>query len=330
MDGLENRWDEDTLESFNPYREIFREASSDVVRKVFGQYVGAQDKIIEIGSGLGELVKLVPEYEGRIQQTEQSPMIAQGNKRLNPRSNVRVADVYDLQFPDESFEVATGYSSFDTLSNLCEALTEVRRVLMPGGRFIHFLDIYASGNAIFHRYAPKNVTPFPLFELDKENNMAYGTGVQLVKMKDLKKVRAAFTSANPGLREIFDAYVEDPELMFTTGFNHPEYRKILHMYSHLVEKSGVRASPLRFNDDFKENLERSLDECGYRILESGKREGVAIVRRNGRHRQKPHINLFYNDVGGDRSRFEPKVISELGFNRVKVISNLYVTAAQKA
>jgi len=49
---------------------MFREGSAELVKDVFGQHVRPQDRIIEIGSGLGELVTLVPEYEGQIQQTE--------------------------------------------------------------------------------------------------------------------------------------------------------------------------------------------------------------------------------------------------------------------
>src|SRR3989344_9255417 len=105
-DKLETRWtEEDTLHSYNPYRELFREASADAVRQVFWRHVNSNDRILEIGSGLGELVKLVPEYGDSIQQTEQSPKVAEGNRVLNPGSNVMIANVYELPFEDCSFDV---------------------------------------------------------------------------------------------------------------------------------------------------------------------------------------------------------------------------------
>ena len=69
-DKLETRWtEEDTLHSYNPYRELFREASARVVRDVFGRYVKSSEGIIEIGSGLGELVKQAFNGQNESEQT---------------------------------------------------------------------------------------------------------------------------------------------------------------------------------------------------------------------------------------------------------------------
>jgi len=328
VDRLEDRWThEDTLKAFNPYREIFRTASAEVVMDVFRKHVKPQDRIIEIGSGLGELVALVPEYVGLVQQTEQSPQIVEGNRTLNPNSNVKVANVYDLPFQDGEFNLAVGLSVFDTLANLEDALTEVGRVLTPDGKFIHFLDILASVNTIFHRYESSDVVPFPLVEKDDKSEEWYVTGLQLVDKKDLPKVRAI---VDPRLGNYFDDYVKYPEFIFTEQFADPKFRLNLRYDSERVRESGVSVQQLRFNDDFRNLLEENLSRSGYKIIESGKKEGIVEVRRNGRHREYPQFNVFHNDVGDSRNRFDPSLSKRLGTDNVKVISTLYVTVAQKA
>jgi len=330
VDKLETRWtEEDTLHSYNPYRELFREASARVVRDVFRKYVKSPEGIIEIGSGLGELVKLVPEYKERIQQTEQSPKVVEGNRTLNPGSNIRVANVYELPFKDGSFDVATGYSSFDTLADLGKALGEVRRVLRPNGRFIHFLDIQGSANTMFHDYSKQEVVPFPLFELDATDNLMHGIGLQLIKKTDIQRLRDFFLTKYQGLAGWFDAYVKNPELMFCSAYNDNRYKPVLRMASDFLKESRVSSKRVGFNEYFKNNLERSLEQEGYKILESTDKDGVAIVQRNGRHSQNPKVNIFHNDVGNDRSRYDSEVERELEPGKVKVVSILYTAVARR-
>lgn len=329
-DKLETRWtEEDTLHSYNPYRELFREASADAVRQVFGRHLSSGDEVIEIGSGLGELIKIVPEYKGQIQQTEQSQRVVEGNRTLNPDSNVRVANVYELPFEDGSFDVATGYSSFDTLSNLGKALKEVGRVLRPNGRLIHFLDLQGSANTLFHDYSSQDVIPFPLFELDARDNLMHGVGLQLIQKEDIPKLRNSFISKHSGLAEWFNAYVEKPEFMFVTAYNDPKYKPVLRMASDITKESEVDSERVEFNEYFKNNLEKNLVQEGYEIIESKDIEGVAIVQRNGRHSQNSKVNVFHNDVGNDRSRYDSKLATELKPEEVKVISTLYTTVAKK-
>jgi 2-polyprenyl-3-methyl-5-hydroxy-6-metoxy-1,4-benzoquinol methylase len=46
---------------------------------------------------------------------------------------LRTADVYDLPFPDQSFDVAYAHQVLQHLADPVGALTEIRRVLRPGG-----------------------------------------------------------------------------------------------------------------------------------------------------------------------------------------------------
>lgn len=324
-DKLETRWThEDALQAYNPYREIFREASSIVVRDVFGQYVRPSDKIIEIGSGLGELVNLAPEYRGQVQQTEQSQRIAEVNRTLNPDSNVKVANVYALPFEDGEFSIATGCSVFDTLTNLEDALKEVGRVLTPDGKFIHFLDIRACENTFLHRYANSYYVPFPLFEMLEEDGLMHSLGFQLVHKKDLSDL---YSKAVPDLVPILQYHTKNPEEFISLGMNHPQYRRVLRMFSDLVKSSGVPTKILVSNEQFREDLDIALQKTRYSIIESQNREGITIVTRNGRHTEHPDKNYFHNQVGLGFFTHSPDLEKEIGKDKIKTKSDVFVVVA---
>lgn len=322
QDKLETRWThEDTLKAYNPYREMFREASAEVVKDIFGQHIRPQDRIIEIGSGLGELVTLAPEYRDQIQQTEQSPKIAEGNRTLHLDSNVKVANVYDLPFQDGEFNLAVGYSVFDTLANLEDALTEVGRVLTPTGKFIHFLDLQACGNTLHFKYQDSDFIGFPAID-----EIGYSVGVRLVPKSETGKL---VDKVDPRKKQLFDIYINQPEVGHEL-IDNPQYRHILMDMAQEIQKHYPDAQVIRFNEFFFGNLESALKQSGYKIIESGKRDGIAVVQRNGRHAKRPNINLYHNDVGFDLSKYDSDIVRELKPEQVKVISTHYVTVAQKA
>src|SRR3989338_10776833 len=164
-DILSKKWDQPwKLKNLDDQRRFFRDASSDLVRRVLREHVAQRDTLLEIGSGFGELVGLVPEYEHRIQQTEQGEANVAEHRRQHPQSNVLAANVYRLHFPDASFDVVLGNASFDTFGNLEAALTETKRVLRPNGKIIHFLDLTPDPCATVVAYQRAGYAPFPALD----------------------------------------------------------------------------------------------------------------------------------------------------------------------
>jgi hypothetical protein len=133
--------------------------------------------------------------------------------------------------------------------------------------------LVASPNTFFHRYGSQGIL-FPLFEEDEIDGLMNTTGLQLVKRSDLQKVKKILVH---GMKGYFDFYCKNPELMYVTGANNPKYRHRLRMMSDFVKESGVEAKPVRFNEEFKRDLERSLERSGFELTESGKREGLTMV-----------------------------------------------------
>lgn len=96
----------------------------------------------------------------------------------------------------------------------------------------------------------------------------------------------------------------------------------------MVEKAHIITSPLRFNGYFKNNLKTHLGDCQYRIKLKKDLTGMATVTRNPQL-HTPKVNAVFNDLGIQRETFSSKLASELGKNKVKILSKLYVVVADR-
>lgn len=73
-------------------------------------------------------------------------------KNEQPSSRLVRANAYDLPFPDDSLDIILGLSSYDSIADLPEALSEVKRCLKHRGIFYHCQDIGPS--KYFHSKDP--------------------------------------------------------------------------------------------------------------------------------------------------------------------------------
>jgi len=324
----ESKWDHEiNIRQFEPYRAIFREASSQVIRDIMAQHVGQSSRILEIGSGLGEFTSLVPEYKYKILQSEQSERVAKQNKTLNPDLPIVVASVYSLPFNTQQFDIVMGYSVFDNFLNLEKAFGEVSRVLKSGGTFLHFLDLQASPEVLFEQYKGKEVILFPSLTSDVPSSAVSRCGLQLVNKIDLDQLKRYFSDSHVLWGPWFESYVRDPMTLYRMGIINPRYQSVLKKASEIVKQSGL-AKEINPNDEFHSSLERNLLANGFSIIQLGVLEAMALQSRTGILKQYSAVNVFVNNVGIGTSTYDPKISSELG-DRVKTISRLHVAAAQK-
>jgi len=95
-----------------------------------------EDKALEIGCGLGRVLKHY-HYNGyNIFGIERSEVAVKKILVEDGKLNVSVGDVLNLPYPDSFFDVIMAFGLYHNLENeLLDALKETVRCLKPGGRF---------------------------------------------------------------------------------------------------------------------------------------------------------------------------------------------------
>ena len=139
-------WPEDagrtTLDEFAVARSITQRALQTGLEEFCNKYFTRNEQVLEIGSGLGYLHQQWPDqFHGKWTQVDGQHAFLQQTRKTSLEDYFVNASVYDLPFVENSFDAVCGLCSFDVFQNLDKAMSEVYRVLKPGGMFFHLQDL---------------------------------------------------------------------------------------------------------------------------------------------------------------------------------------------
>jgi ubiquinone/menaquinone biosynthesis C-methylase UbiE len=116
-------------------RGFYRRIADDLARSA-----PDHGSLLDVGTGPGVLLMELAHRRPRLQLTGidlSSDMVAAAERNLGAfgdRATARVADVVDLPFPDESFDLIVSSMSLHHWDQPEAAVAELARVLRPGGR----------------------------------------------------------------------------------------------------------------------------------------------------------------------------------------------------
>ena len=97
------------------------------------------EAILDIGCGTGALLQMIQQKkkDARLFGVDLSEkMIQVAKEKLGGKADLRVSDSEKLPFPNDAFDLVMCTYSFHHYPNPSAVLSEVRRVLAPGGRLI--------------------------------------------------------------------------------------------------------------------------------------------------------------------------------------------------
>src|SRR3954451_8011901 len=108
---------------------------------------GAAGRVLEIGAGTGANVSAYPGALDALVLTEPDPGMARRLERTvarhRPDAQVVRVGAAALPFPDGAFDVVVSTLVLCTVADPTAAVTEVRRVLRPGGRLLYLEHVRA-------------------------------------------------------------------------------------------------------------------------------------------------------------------------------------------
>jgi len=187
-DNLSPEYDQFIEKNWKIYRSsLLDKISSDVT-------VG--DTVLEVACGTGLVALKVAERVSEVYGIDiSSPMIEEAKKKVEEKgiANVEfsVHDAYALPFGNDIFDTVICNNALHNMKEPRKALSEIKRVLKPGGRFIAVIvgigesRKYKFGMTIYHLFGGK-LPVFYKLSLDESADMIKESGFTVVNKEIIK------------------------------------------------------------------------------------------------------------------------------------------------
>ena len=98
--------------------------------------VDEDSMLLDAGCGSGLFSHMAVSAGAQVIAVDAAPGLLGVARERNPQINFLEEDLESLPFASNSFDVVTGFNSFQYAGNFTNALSEARRVLKPGGKLV--------------------------------------------------------------------------------------------------------------------------------------------------------------------------------------------------
>jgi len=92
--------------------------------------------LLDAGCGAGLFSYMAAATGSEVMGVDAAPGLLELARERNPKNNFLEEDLESLPFASGSFDVVTGFNSFQYAGNFTNALTEAKRVLREGGKLV--------------------------------------------------------------------------------------------------------------------------------------------------------------------------------------------------
>ena len=108
---------------------------------IFREYLSPPGHLLDLGCGTGRATIPLKEMGHQVVGVDTDPDVIEQAHKLHPGIEFKIGDATELEFEDESFDHVlfsnNGLDSLYPMQSRMGALTEIHRVLRPGGVFIY-------------------------------------------------------------------------------------------------------------------------------------------------------------------------------------------------
>ena len=98
--------------------------------------VGRGTTLLDVGCGAGRACTIAAQRGASVTGLDATPELLAIARQRVPNAVFHLGDMETLPFPDDGFDVVTGFNSFQYAADPVRALREARRVARPGGQIV--------------------------------------------------------------------------------------------------------------------------------------------------------------------------------------------------
>lgn len=177
-------------------------------------------QVLDVGCGSGWAARLLAQQAPAgqvvgIDVSDEMIGVAREQSKTLPNVEFRVASAETLPFPDNSFTHAFSMESLYYYADIAKALSEIYRVLKPGGVFVTVVDLYEE-NTPSHQWIETLKVPVQLLSTEKYRSLFAEAGFANItdgRLLDPNPVPDDYTSGSFKTREDFVEYRKNGSLM---------------------------------------------------------------------------------------------------------------------
>jgi ubiquinone/menaquinone biosynthesis C-methylase UbiE len=142
--------------------------------------VPADARVLDVGCGSGWATRALAGYAINGQVTgidisDEMIRVARESSAAFPNADFEVASAEQLPFTDSEFTHAFSMESLYYYENISEAVTEIHRVLRPGGLFVAVMDLYWESEAT-HQWIDTLKVPVELLSVEDYRSLFVDAG----------------------------------------------------------------------------------------------------------------------------------------------------------
>ncbi|HEU4478538.1 MAG TPA: class I SAM-dependent methyltransferase [Pyrinomonadaceae bacterium] len=182
--------------------------------------VSREAMVLDVGCGSGWAARLIAEQANKghvigIDVSDEMVRVAREQSSSVANVEFQVASAEKLPFPNNTFTHAFSMESLYYYADIGKAVSEIGRVLKPGGLFITVVDLYKE-NPPTHQWIETLKVPVQLLGIEDYGSLLAQAGFENIRderLFDPRPVPDDYTSGSFKTREDFVEYRKNGSLM---------------------------------------------------------------------------------------------------------------------
>ncbi len=184
--------------------------------------VPADARVLDVGCGSGWATRLLADYAGKgrvtgIDISDEMVSLAAESSQAYANVDFQTASAEQMPFADSEFTHAFSMESLYYYADIAKALTEIHRVLKPGGLFVAVVDMYWESDAT-HQWVEMLNVPVQLLSIEEYRSLFEGARFDSVsdeRILDPRPVPDDYTSGSFKSRDDYVKYRDTGSLMIS-------------------------------------------------------------------------------------------------------------------